>query len=368
VRMIHSLSAAHRYGLHDRGYLELAHQGFDYLTNTFWDEVNGGFHFSVTRDGRPLSARKNTDFHAYAMTGLSEYCLASGRPEALDWGCRVFDLLLGKAADRDLGFIEDFDGRDWPALNAEQMGLGDRTDIKTIDMHTNMLEGMAYLARASGEPKHREALNALLDLICRKGIHPAGCTITAFDADWNPVADARGNMTTSYGLNVELAWLIWEAAEVLGKDDSLYDETVLGLIDHALAFGFDHDRGGLAANGPITDPVLEASYLGEERFNKSWWAQAELLNALCSAFSRTGDRRYFDALLKTFDWVHRFQIDHECGDWYQDTFWDSGTPLTTDKGREFKTSFHAGRALIRTIQALQEWTGASRQSEDKPCR
>ena len=350
VRMIHSLSAAHRYGLRDRGYLDLAHRGFDYLVNTFWDDDNGGFHYSVTREGRPLSTRKNTDFHAYAMTGLSEYYLASEKPEALNWGCRVFDLLLEKAADSDLGFIEDFDGRDWPALNAEQMGLGNRTDIKTIDMHTNMLEGMAYLARASGNQKHRDALNAVLDLICQKGIHPAGCTVTAFDAGWNPVADARDNRTTSYGLNVELAWLIWEAAEVLGKDDTLYDHTALGLIDHALAFGFDHERGGLAANGPITGPVLDAAYLGAERLNKSWWAQAELLNALCSAFSRTGERRYFDALLKTFDWIYRFQIDHEYGDWYQDTRWDTGAPLTTDKGGEFKTSFHAGRALIQTIK------------------
>lgn len=368
VRMIHSLSAAHRHGLRDSGYLDLARRGFDYLVNTFWDGENGGFHFSVTREGHPLSTRKNTDFHAYAMTGLSEYYLASERPEALAWACRVFDLLLGQAADRDLGFIEDFDGGNCPALNAEQMGLGDRTDIKTIDMHTNVLEGMAYLARASGDPKHREALGAVLDLICRKGIHPAGCTITAFDADWNPVADARGKMTTSYGLNVELAWLIWEAAEVLGKHDALYDQTALGLIDHALRYGFDHARGGLAANGPITGAVLDATYLGEDRLNKSWWAQAELLNALCSAFGRTGEHKYFDALSKTFDWIYRYQIDHECGDWYQDTRWDTGAPLTTDKGREFKTSFHAGRALIRTIQALRRWQRSSPHPEDTPCK
>lgn len=353
VRMIHSLSAAHRHGLRGCGYQDLAHRGFEYLVNTFWDANDGGFYFSVTRDGHPLSTRKNTDFHAYAMTGLSEYYLASERPEALGRASRVFDLLLEKAADRDMGFIEDFDGKDWPALNAEQMGLGDRTDIKTIDMHTNMLEGMAYLARASGQQDHKAALTSLLDLICRKGIHPgAGCTITAFDFDWNPVADARGNMTTSYGLNVELAWLIWETMEVLKRNDALYDRTALGLLDHALAFGFDTERGGLAANGPVTGPVLDAPYLGKERLNKSWWAQAELLNALCSAFSRTGERKYFDALSKTFDWIYRYQIDHECGDWFQDTYWDTGKPVTTDKGREFKTSFHAGRALIRTIETL----------------
>jgi len=209
VRMIYSLSAAHRHGLRDRGYLELASRGFEYLIHNFWDTVNGGFYFSVNRDGSPRSTRKNTDFHAYALTGMSEYYLASQQREALDWACRVFDLLVEKAADRDTGFIEDFDGNAWPALNAEQMGLGERTGIKTIDMHTNMLEGMIYLARASGRQRHRDALGALLDLICLQGIHVGhGCTVTAFDADWHPVGDAAGRMTTSYGLNVELAWLI----------------------------------------------------------------------------------------------------------------------------------------------------------------
>ncbi len=354
VRMIHSLSAAHRHGLRDCGYLDLAHQGFDYLISTFWDDENGGFYFSVTRDGRSRCTRKNTDFHGYAMTGLSEYWLASGRPEALAWADRIFDLLLTKAADRDMGFVEDFDAGDWPVLNADQMHLDDQRDIKTIDMHTNILEGMMYLAGASGLDKHKNALRAVLDLICDKGIHPEhGCTITAFDADWRPVGDARGRMTTSYGLNVELAWIIWDAAAVLHEQRQIYHQTALGLIDHAIAFGFDHERGGLAACGPLTGHVLDATDLGADRLLKSWWAQAELINALCAACQQTQDRKYFDALVKTFDWVHRHQMDHECGDWYQDVHWDTGIPVTTDKGREFKTSFHAGRALVRTIKALR---------------
>lgn len=356
VRMICSLAAAHRNGLCNRGYLDLAAKGFQYLIDTFWDHDRGGFYFSVTRDGRPLSTRKNTDFHGYAMTGLAEYAMASGSGDALAWACRVFEVLQEQAADRDQGYIEDFDAGNWPALNAEQMNLGAQCKIKTIDMHANMLEGMMYLARASGEARHKVALRQLLNLICECGIHPEhGCTITAFDADWRPVADGAGRMTTSYGLNVELAWFIWETAALLNEPGEQYHRTALGLIDHALAFGFDHERGGLAAHGPLTGPVEAATELGEARLLKSWWAQAELMNALCDACRRTDDHRYFEALVKTFDWVYRFQVDHEWGDWYQDTRWDSGMPLITDKGREFKTAFHAGRALIRTINALQEW-------------
>lgn len=356
VRMISSLAAAHRYGLKDYGYLDLADRGFDYLIHNFWDEKDGGFFYSLNRDGTPKCRRKNTDFHGYAMTGLVEYYLASGKQEALEWADRVFDLLLDKAADRDMGYIEDFDDGDWPVLNAEQMQLSQQHGIKTIDMHANMLEGMMYLAGATDAEKHKNALSRLLDLICIMGIHlEHGCTITAFDADWRPVGDALGCMTTSYGLNVELAWFIWQAASVLKEENEMYHVTALRLVDHALKFGFDVQRGGLAAFGPVTGHVLKAEDLGEKRLLKSWWAQAELLNALCDACRRTGDLKYFNALVKTYDWIQKFQIDHEFGDWYQDTLWDTGEPATTDKGGEFKTAFHAGRALIRAINAFREW-------------
>ena len=354
VRMLFSLSAAHRHGIRDQGYLEMANQTFRFLIDHMWDQDEGGFYFSVTREGRPKVTRKNTDFHGYALTGLTEYYRASGCQEALDAAERVFELLMTRAVDRDLGFIEDFDGHDWGALNAEQMNLGDQTRIKTIDMHTNVLEGFLYLCKSTRDPRHRDALRNVLRLIRSKGIHKEhGCTITVFDYEWNPLADAHGRMTTSYGLNVELAWLMLEAVDLLGESREDYRSTILGLVDHALDYGFDHARGGLAALGPQTGHVVDATGLDPNRLFKSWWAQAEMLNALIDAYRWTQDGKYLSAFTRLFEWVWKYQIDHECGDWYQDVHWESGQPVTTDKGREFKTAFHAGRALIRTSEALQ---------------
>lgn len=356
VRLISSFAAAHAFGLRERNYLDLARRGYEFVTRYMWDEERGGFFFSVTREGRLKCRRKNTDFHGYALVGFCDYYAASGDREALTWAGRVADVLMEQAADRDMGFIEDFDGAAWHVLNAEQMKLGSQQGIKTIDMHTNILEGFTYLVRVSGETRYRAVLRRVLELICSKGIHPEyGCTITAFDADWNPVADASGRMTTSYGLNVELAWLLLDALDVLGECREPYRPVVLGLIDHALAYGFDQDRGGLAAYGPMVGSVVDAPDLPEDRLWKPWWGQAELLNALIAAVDWTQAPRYSEALKKHFEWIWNHQIDHEFGDWYQDVSWDSGKPATTDKGGEWKTSFHAGRSLMRTCAALRRW-------------
>ncbi len=354
VRMLWSLSAAHRFGITDKGYLELAHRAFDYVIRTMWDNNEGGFYYSVAQDGKPLSRRKNTDIHGYALIGLAEYYIASQRKEALEWGNRVFEVLADKAADGDVGFREEFDDGQWPVLNSEQMNLGERHDIKTIDMHTNILEGFSYLSRASADPRHLEALRKVFQLIVARGIHPEQrCGITAFDCDWHPVPDASGKWTTSYGLNAELAWLLLAAVDLLHYSRDSYRGVILGLIDHALRFGFDQDRGGLAAFGPLSGHVLDAGDLPANRLWKSWWAQAEMLNALAYAYEWTRLPRYLEAFEKLFDWIWKYQIDHECGDWYQDVSWDSGKALTTEKGREWKTAFHASRALIQASQVIE---------------
>jgi len=354
ARMIISLSAAHSHGLTDRGYLDLARKGFEYLTSTMWDSRDGGFFFSVTRDGKPKCRRKNTDFHMYVLMALSQYYQASRRPEALQWANRVFDLIRAKACDGTLGYIEEFDGLPWPALNSEQMDLGgERTDVKTIDMHVNILEGFWYLCRVSGTAAHKQALKEVLDLIVAKGLHPQyGGTITALDREWNSLADRFGNRVTSYGMNVEAAWLMMEALDTLEIPREKYRQPVLGLIDHALQFGFDEAKGGLYAYGPETGKVAESN-LPRRALIKAWWEQVEGLNAFLAAYTWTRDERYLDAFERTFDWCWNYQMDHECGDWYQDVDPDTGKPLSTDKGGEFKTAFHVSRCLIRISNALR---------------
>jgi mannobiose 2-epimerase len=162
----------------------------------------------------------------------------------------------------------------------------------------------------------------------------------------------RRPITVSYGHGVEMAWLVHRALDTLGDGPSSRPPQLLALIDHALRFGFDRERGGLAQYGPPTGSVRRAVYLSRERLTRRWWEQAELLVATLAAYQWTREPRYLAAFAGQFEWVWNHQIDHEGGEWWVATAWPDGRPLEFHKGDAWKGSYHSARALMEISRRL----------------
>jgi len=345
ARMIWTLAAAHRYGLTDQGYLELADQGVRFLVDRMWDGEHEGFVWTVSRNGLPLDDRKSVYGQAFAIYGLAEYALATGDRQVLAWAERTFDTLIAKATDGALGFREEF-ARDWSPI-ADWRG-----ERKTLNVHMHVMEALITLAEASGREAHSRALRGLVDLLLAKTIHPHhGGAWDEFDRTWHAWVPPRRRLRISYGHEVELAWLILRAIDLLGQPREPIRRRVLGLIDHALVFGFDHWRGGLAQYGPPAGAVGLAVYLPADRLTKHWWQQAEMLVASLEAYRWTGAAKYLIAFERQFDWIWRYQTDHDGGDWYEATTWD-GRPLRLEKGHDWKDPYHNARALMEASLRL----------------
>ena len=242
ARLVWTFAGAHRHGLVGKGYLDMAAAGARFLVERMWDAKAGGFHWAVQRDGRPLITDKKTYGQAFAIFALSEYALAADSPWARNWANNTFDVLIERAGDSPFGFREKFDAHWLPTPGPAGSG-------KTVNVHLHLMEALTRLFQATGEERHAAQLRRLIDLILSRGVHRqhfyAIDDLLENDWRWKTASPFRMN----YGHNVELAWLVQHAIEVLGDPPEQVRSDVLGLIDHALDFGFDHRHGGLRLPG-----------------------------------------------------------------------------------------------------------------------
>ena len=352
ARMVWTLAAAHEHGIRDQGYLEQAKNGAEFLINKMWDDEQGGFHMTVHPDGTPSHTEKFVYAQEYVIYALSEYARVAGDQKVLNAAIRTWDVVQQRAADPERGgFQEDFDG-EWNPFPFS-MGCPNTASGKTLNMHMHLMEALTALVKADPKQEYKDALAEVTDLIRTKAITPQGYALEPFDIDWNPKPDAKGRMSTFYGHNIELGWLIVDAYNAMGRPLEEIKPQALALIDHALEYGFDWERGGLAEVGPYEGAVTEDPAYTEDNARKQWWEQAEAMVAVIMAYQWTGTPKYLEAFEKLWSWIYKYHIDHVGGDWFASVDWTTGEPIDKDKACSgWKVCWHNGRALMVTSTIL----------------
>lgn len=344
-------------------HLAAARHGLVYLIDHFWDADHGGWRWRVDAADGPGADAKLVYGQVFALYALATFADATGDERALRYAAATFDLLQVHAADtRHGGYLENFDRR-WVPAGAGAAG-GDR---KSLDVHLHVMEAFTALAAASGRAVHERRLVEVVDVITSRCIdHRQGCGGNQYTLDWRPRAPipiantfnaerdggaVPGSVdTTSYGHNLELAWLLVDADRVIGRPADAHAGLVARLAEHALAFGVDHLRGGVYRDGPHEGPALVR--------DKEFWQQAEALVGLLEALELTGDVRFAEAFLSTWNFVDRHVIDHARGEWR--TLVDpAGRPRVAALGGPWKAAYHTGRAAIEVVRRLDRILGST---------
>ncbi|MGQ9606276.1 MAG: AGE family epimerase/isomerase [Thermogutta sp.] len=349
-------------------YTDYARHGLRMLQDALWDREHGGFYWGVTVDGRPLPSC-GTEKHLYGMAfgiyAAANVYRATGDPRARELAWAAFAWLEEHARDRDHGgYFEAFARDGTPLLEPPTLPDGSRRPrdlldtpygYKSMNSHIHILEAVTELYLARPDPAVGERLRELLGVVRDRIAVPPGCLNLYFTPDWRPVPDHD-----SFGHDVETAFLILEAAEALGEDRDPRTEAVArGLVDHALDYGWDEHRGGFYDRGFAFAPA----YAKE----KIWWTQAEGLNALLLMHERFGgeDGRYWTAFCKQWDFIRRYQIHPQLGEWY-DTVTEEGEPLRDRAlGHVWKAGYHNGRALMQTAARLRHLASDSAGSASR---
>ena len=358
ARMIYTYSSAHRAGLGGGRCLEIARQGVQFVMRHFWDPKYGGWYWTCERDGTPLNTSKLTYGHAFVVYAFSEYAMASGDPRGFDTALKTYELLQTRGADNCHGGYYEFLERDWSKKRPGKYG-GDR---KSFDVHMHLMEAFTNLYEATKERLYRDRTCELIALILTRILDPEfGTGVAQFGFDWTPLrqilfADVWGSdrdagdqegrpmNNTSFGHNVEFAWLLNHAIRILGLDADPYTATLKRLFDHAVKYGVDWDRGGVYCEGPNDGPAREK--------NKEFWQQAECLVGFLDAYLLFGEEPYIAA----YENVHRFVMDHvinhEVGEWYP-LFDENNNRLWDYMGHAWKINYHTVRSMIQSESRLK---------------
>ena len=353
-RILWTFSAAYRH-YRDPAYLDMARWAYRDLMENFRDRDHGGLFWTITADGRPLDAHKQIYGQVFGIYSLSEYYRATGEQAALDQAVAIYQLIEQHARDAKNGGYFDALNRKWqPEKGPKGNLLGEAP--KSQNSHIHILEGFTNLLRVWPDEGLRRRQRELIELTMARIIDPRTHHLVLFmQDDWTPIGDE-----ISYGHDIELSWLLVEAAEVLGDPVLLArtKQTALAIAQVTEAEGIDQDGGVYNEGNPH----------GPTNTDKEWWEQAEAAVGFLNAYQISGEPRHFARSLRSWNFIQDKLVDRQNGDWHN-TLRRDGTPIltvTTPNGRTFpsaklsiwKCPYHNSRACFELIERVRLLTGA----------
>jgi mannobiose 2-epimerase len=334
-------------------FLSVARHGFEYLTTVLWDRRDGGFFWGLDEQGQ-ISGKYTDGKHlygnAFCLYALAAYYQATRDPAALAFAKQAFGWIDEHGHDaKNGGYFEWLTRQGKPVPAHSENGKLELipvaefpTGYKSMNTHLHLLEALTQLYTVWKDATVRRRLQEVLSVLRDKISAPPGVMNLYLTNDWVALPGHD-----SYGHDIENAYLMLEAEDVLGRGHQPKTERMARmLVDHALAFGWDARVGGFYRDGTTYGPP-------EDR-QREWWVQAEGLNALLLMHELHG--RSTDVYWKAFLRQWRFMVDHQIDAEFHGLYEmldADGRPLPGGKGRIWKEGYHEGRALLNVTARLR---------------
>ncbi len=341
ARILWTFSAAYRV-LREKRYLFVAERAYNYIMNHFWDDVNGGVYWMVDQNGQPTDLKKHAYAQAFAVYGLSEYYRATSDVTALTRGIEIYNLLKQNGNNHDgPGYHEAF-SCEWEPLSDVRLSDKDDEQKRSMNTHLHLFEAYTNLYRVWPNEDLKTDIVALFNLFFGPMYNKNnGHFFAFFDEQWNPTTDIY-----SYGHDIEAVWLLFDSARVLG-DDQLIEiarQLIRQTAEVTLQEGIDPERGGIYQSGSNGTVVYS---------DKHWWVQAEGIVGFVYAYSETGNEEYLQAAVKLWEFIDKYIIDSEYGEWYFRVNQNGEPYLEEDKVGAWKCPYHNVRAGLELVEKVR---------------
>ncbi|MFT3682663.1 MAG: AGE family epimerase/isomerase [Ferruginibacter sp.] len=319
-------------------YLEIANRAYAYISDHFIDKKYGGVYWSVDYKGHPLETKKQVYALSFLLYGCSEYYKCNRSGEVKQNAQVLYGLIEKYSFDNiHTGYLEAFT-REWQPIHDLRLSEKDANEKKTMNTHLHVLEAYTSLYRAWPDTGLRKSIELLIKNFTEHIIGKDDHLRLFFDEEWNVKGDI-----ISYGHDIEAAWLLLEAAEAI--DDTAIiaqiKQTAVRIATATLA-GLDND-GGLwyeTAHGHLVK-------------EKHSWPQAEAMVGFFTAWQITGEEKYLQLSVNSWNFTKEFIKDNINGEWFWGVDKENQPMKGMDKVGFWKCPYHSSRACIEIIHRIQ---------------
>jgi mannobiose 2-epimerase len=344
--------------------LKIAKHGYQFLKDVMWDNEHGGIYELVNRKGEPIKEYdeiiKTAYGNSFAIYGLAAYYAASKDPASLKLAQETFYWLENHSYDLLDGGYFQFQSQDGTPYKDGYRN----TPPKDHNSSIHLLEAFTELYKVWPDELLKERLSSLLILIRDIITTDKGYMNLFFTKEWEPVSYRDSSESTrkqnyyldhvSFGHDIETAYLMLEASEVLGlSDDNKTLAAAKLMVDHTIKYGWDSQLGGIYDGGYYFN---ENSDLKIVKDTKEWWVQSETLNSLAimSELFPDDELNYLQKFFTQWDYIKQYLLDNEHGGWYWGGIDAFSNNKTAPKGSIWKVNYHTSRSLINISNKLTE--------------
>jgi len=323
-------------------YTQYAKRAKDYAFEHFFDSENGGAYWMLNADGSPADTKKQIYSQAFFIYALVEYYRVTNDAACLDKAIDLFRLIEKYSFDATQnGYFEAY-SKEWVLLEDLRLSEKDANEKKTMNTHLHILEAYTNLYRIWKNEELAKQLKNLIDIFLNKIINSKTYHLDLFfDENWN-----CKSTLFSYGHDIEAAWLLEEAAVVLGNV-----EVLKKVRDVALKVA-DAAAEGVQPNGSIVNEKNSAT--GHVDTNCDWWPQAEAMVGFFSAYELSKDEAYAMKTLAAWEFIKANIVDTEEGEWHWSVSSTGKVDNINDKAGFWKCPYHNGRMCLELMTRIHD--------------
>lgn len=322
--------------LGDKSLLDEARHGYEFLRDHCLDRECGGVFWSVKYDGTPEDTTKHTYNQAFSIYALSSYYDASKDEESICIAEELYNLIEERCTDEG-GYLEAFN-REFKPVENDKLSENGVIAERTMNTLLHVLEAYTEFYRVTKKEEVKKRLEWILDVVAEKIYNPKlHRQEVFFDSEYHSLIDLH-----SYGHDIETAWLVDRAVEVM--DDPEYERKMTPITKALTKEIYETAFDGHSISNECEKGVVDT--------DRVWWVQAEGVVGFLNGYQKDPEKKeYLEAAKSIWQYIKDYLIDKRSG---SEWFWlldKEGKPYEYKPIVEpWKCPYHNGRMCMEVIR------------------